>query len=89
MPEDDKSLMKHYARPDAARRRPFRWRAPSLTRLAEFPSWPMRWRGSNVDVISTCDFGGDHELVVAQVVAGQFLREGKPFTHVRGNGFHY
>src|SRR5215475_13297409 len=40
-------------------------------------------------VTSTCDFGGDHELIIAQIVAGEILKEGKPFMHVRGNGFHY
>lgn len=32
---------------------------------------------------------GDHDLIVATIVAGQMLDEGQPMTHVRKNGFHY
>jgi flavin reductase (DIM6/NTAB) family NADH-FMN oxidoreductase RutF len=32
---------------------------------------------------------GDHDLIVAQVVAGRVLDEGQPMVHVRKNGFHY
>jgi flavin reductase (DIM6/NTAB) family NADH-FMN oxidoreductase RutF len=35
------------------------------------------------------DFDADHLLLVAEVVDGQLQKEGAPFTHVRGNGFHY
>jgi flavin reductase (DIM6/NTAB) family NADH-FMN oxidoreductase RutF len=41
------------------------------------------------DVVQTVDFGADHDLFVTRVTAGQLLREGKSFTHLRGNGFHY
>jgi flavin reductase (DIM6/NTAB) family NADH-FMN oxidoreductase RutF len=40
-------------------------------------------------LISVCDYGGDHQLFIAQVVSGKMLREGQSFTHVRGSGFHY
>ena len=40
-------------------------------------------------VISTCDFGGDHELLIAQVTHGGVLQAGEAFTHQRGSGFHY
>ena len=40
-------------------------------------------------VIQTCTFGGDHDLVIAQVTGGDLLNDGPPFTHVRGSGFHY
>lgn len=33
--------------------------------------------------------GGDHELVIAQVVSGRLLGDGQPMVHVRKNGFHY
>jgi len=36
-----------------------------------------------------CEFGGDHDLFIAEVTAGKLLREGKSFLHLRGNGFHY
>ena len=32
---------------------------------------------------------GDHDLLVAEVVAGQMLGEGQPMVHTRKNGFHY
>lgn len=32
---------------------------------------------------------GDHDLVVAQVIAGRMLNEGHPMVHVRKNGLHY
>ena len=41
------------------------------------------------EVTQTVDFGADHELIVARVAAGDLLRDGRSFTHVRGNGFHY
>jgi flavin reductase (DIM6/NTAB) family NADH-FMN oxidoreductase RutF len=33
--------------------------------------------------------GGDHDLFVAQVVAGRLLGDGQPMVHIRKNGFHY
>ena len=32
---------------------------------------------------------GDHELIVARVVGGRVLREGRPAVHVRRSGLHY
>jgi flavin reductase (DIM6/NTAB) family NADH-FMN oxidoreductase RutF len=32
---------------------------------------------------------GDHDLFIAQVIAGQMLGEGQPMVHVRKSGFHY
>jgi len=32
---------------------------------------------------------GDHDLVIARVVAGKVQQEGKPFIHVRKNGLNY
>src|SRR5438067_2371130 len=88
IPEDDKSLMKHYARPISDDADPFAGvrvidTPGGMPALADALAW-LECR-----VISTCDFGGDHELIIAQIVAGEILKEGKPFMHVRGNGFHY
>lgn len=41
------------------------------------------------ELLDTLDFGGDHDLFIARATAGQLLRPGHSFTHVRGNGFHY
>ena len=32
---------------------------------------------------------GDHDLVVAEIVAGRVLDEGQPMVHIRKHGFHY
>ena len=32
---------------------------------------------------------GDHELFIAEVVAGALLEEGQPMVHIRKNGLHY
>ena len=32
---------------------------------------------------------GDHDLFLAEVIAGGILEEGQPMVHVRKNGFHY
>jgi 3-hydroxy-9,10-secoandrosta-1,3,5(10)-triene-9,17-dione monooxygenase reductase component len=40
-------------------------------------------------LVKTCDFNGDHDLHIAEITAAQLLKDDKPFTHVRGNGFHY
>src|SRR4051812_20135302 len=87
VPEEDKSLMKHYARPIAEDVDPFAGvrtiETPGgIPALADALAW------IECEVLNGCDFGGDHELVVGKIVAGEILREGKPFMHVRGNGFH-
>jgi flavin reductase (DIM6/NTAB) family NADH-FMN oxidoreductase RutF len=32
---------------------------------------------------------GDHELIIAQIVAGRLLDEGHPMVHIRKSGGHY
>lgn len=32
---------------------------------------------------------GDHLIVLATIEAGELLKEGNSFTHLRGSGFHY
>lgn len=88
VPEDDSTLMKKYARGIAEGVDPFDGvrteTAPAGgVILADALSW-MECR-----VIQTCSFGGDHELVIGQVMAGKLLRDGASFAHQRGNGFHY
>ena len=51
------------------------------------PAAALAWL--ECEVISGCEFGGDHELLVARVTDGALLRDGPSFTHLRGNGFHY
>ncbi|MFO0848224.1 MAG: flavin reductase family protein [Gemmataceae bacterium] len=40
-------------------------------------------------VVGRADLGGDHVLVVGQVVNGRVLHDAKPTTHVRKSGLHY
>jgi flavin reductase (DIM6/NTAB) family NADH-FMN oxidoreductase RutF len=83
-----KELMRRYARPRGPEDDPFtdveNFPAPSgLPVVAGALAW------LDCELMQTCDFGGDHELVIARVTAGDLLRTGHSFTHVRGNGFHY
>lgn len=32
---------------------------------------------------------GDHDLFIAEILAGRVLGDGQPMVHVRKNGFHY
>ena len=32
---------------------------------------------------------GDHELILARVLAGRLLGEGQPMVHIRKSGMHY
>jgi flavin reductase (DIM6/NTAB) family NADH-FMN oxidoreductase RutF len=86
--EGDTSLMKKYARGIPPGQDPFE--GVDLIRTPgglPVPSAALAWL--ECEVISACEFGGDHELVVARVAAGALLRDGASFTHLRGNGFHY
>jgi flavin reductase (DIM6/NTAB) family NADH-FMN oxidoreductase RutF len=87
--DGDADLMRRFARPrpsddggrfDGVETLP----APSgLPVLARALAW------LDCDLLDTLDFGGDHDLFVARAAAGELLRQGHSFTHVRGNGFHY
>ena len=86
--DGDHTLMRKYARGVPPGQDPFEG-VPVLHTPAGLavPSAALAWLEGRV--IQTCDFGGDHELMVAQVTDGAILREGASFTHLRGNGFHY
>lgn len=85
--DGDKVLMKHYARlkpgEDAfagVNTRPAPSGVPILTDA-------LGWL--DCQLIGTHDYGGDHELIIAKVTAGDIARDGTAFAHQRGNGFHY
>jgi flavin reductase (DIM6/NTAB) family NADH-FMN oxidoreductase RutF len=87
VPNDDKTLMKHYARLKPGDD-PFAGvsasPAPSgLPILADALGF------LDCRVLGVHDFSGDHELFIAEIVDGQVFREGAAFAHQRGNGFHY
>jgi flavin reductase (DIM6/NTAB) family NADH-FMN oxidoreductase RutF len=74
--EHDHAMMKKYARGTVHAESAMEGLEQSLAHL-------------DCRVVSVCEFGGDHEIVVAEVTAGKLLREGKSFVHLRGSGFHY
>jgi flavin reductase (DIM6/NTAB) family NADH-FMN oxidoreductase RutF len=85
--EGEKELMKRFARP-----KPGEDAFEGLELIATpsglpVPSHALAWL--DCEVITSVDFDADHALIVARVVAGDLLRDGHSFTHVRGNGFHY
>jgi flavin reductase (DIM6/NTAB) family NADH-FMN oxidoreductase RutF len=41
------------------------------------------------ELLQAVEFGADHDVMIAGVTAGQVLRQGQSFTHVRGSGLHY
>jgi len=86
--DGDHALMKKYARGIPAGADPFdgvktRKTPGGATVLSDALSY-LECR-----VTTVCTFGGDHDLYVAEVTAGELLRDGHSFMHVRGNGFHY
>jgi len=85
--DEDRSLMKYYAKlrpgdePFAGiNTRPAPSGVPILADALAFLDCVL---------LSTHEFGGDHELFIARVTAGQMLRQGMAFTHQRGSGSHY
>lgn len=88
LPENDTSLMKRYARGVKPGEDPFAgveiFRTPGgVPALKSAVAW------LDCELLQTCDFGGDHDLLIARCAHGGLLHEGKAFTHQRGSGFHY
>jgi 3-hydroxy-9,10-secoandrosta-1,3,5(10)-triene-9,17-dione monooxygenase reductase component len=88
VPESDTSLMKRYARGIKPGEDPFGG-VQTIETSIHIPALAAALAYLELRVIQTCDFGGDHELVIAEVTNGKVMRDGTSFTHVRGNGFHY
>ena len=88
LPQDDTSLMKKYARGVAPGQDPFEGVETLQTPGGiPIPAGALAWL--ECELTQAFEFGGDHEIHVARVTAAAVLREGKSFTHLRGNGFHY
>jgi flavin reductase (DIM6/NTAB) family NADH-FMN oxidoreductase RutF len=84
----DHALMKKYARATPEGEDPFAGVATARTPAgAVFLTDSAAWLECRL--ITTTDFAADHDLFIAQVTDGALLKEDPPFTHVRGNGFHY
>jgi len=85
---DDTTLMKRYARGPGDDAHPFAGVRTTDGQLG-VPLLTDALAYLECRLIHTCDFGGDHEIFVGEVVAGKLLRDGHAFAHQRGNGFHY
>jgi flavin reductase (DIM6/NTAB) family NADH-FMN oxidoreductase RutF len=84
----DSDLLRRFARQRGPEHDPFDGvdviTAPSgITVVAGALAW------LDCELLQAVDFGADHDLMVARVAAGEVLRQGQSFTHVRGSGFHY
>lgn len=88
VPDGDTSLMKKYARGIPAGADPFE--GVRVTRTANGTAvLADALAYLECRVTKPIDFGADHDLFLAEVIAGQLLKDGPSFTHLRGNGFHY
>jgi flavin reductase (DIM6/NTAB) family NADH-FMN oxidoreductase RutF len=86
--KSDHALMKKYARGIPEDQDPFTDVATARTAagaiyLADSAAW------LECQLLQTVDFNADHDLFIAQIIDGALLKDDPPFTHVRGNGFHY
>ena len=88
VPENDTTLMKRYARGIKPGEDPFH-DVETIATPGGIPVMKNALAWLEGRVISTCDFGGDHELIIAEVTHGLLLHPGQSFTHQRGSGFHY
>jgi flavin reductase (DIM6/NTAB) family NADH-FMN oxidoreductase RutF len=87
VPQGDKTLMKRYAKAKplddpfaGVNTQPAPSGVPILADALAF---------LDCELIQIADFGGDHDLFLAKITAGEQLRDGEAFNHQRGNGFHY
>ena len=88
VPENDTTLMKKYARGIKEGEDPFAGVEITTTPgRAIVLQQSLAWLEGQL--MTTCEFGGDHELLIASVTNGALLHGGASFTHLRGSGFHY
>ena len=88
VPESDTSLMKRYARGVKPEEDAFAG-VETFNTPGGVPVMKSALAWLEGRLIHACDFGGDHDLLVAEIVAGAVLQDGRAFAHQRGNGFHY
>ena len=88
IPESDTSLMKRYARGVKEGEDPFAG-IEVFNTPGGVPAMKSALAWLECRLLHTADFGGDHDILIAEVVAGNVLQDGRAFAHQRGNGFHY
>lgn len=87
--DGDADLMRRFARPRPPGEDDGFAGVETLAAPSGLPVLARALAWLDCDLLHALDFGGDHDLFVARATAGQLLRPGDSFTHVRGNGFHY
>lgn len=85
--EKDMALMKKYARGVADAAEAFA--GVNILEPAGVPVLADALAYLDCRLLNACAFGGDHELLIGQIIAGKVLKDGASFTHLRGSGFHY
>jgi flavin reductase (DIM6/NTAB) family NADH-FMN oxidoreductase RutF len=88
IPEGDTTLMKRYARGLKPGEDAFAG-VETLTTPLGIPALKSALAWLDCQLLQTVDFGGDHDLFLAEVVGGAVLQPGHAFMHQRGSGFHY
>lgn len=85
---DDHGMLRRYGRGVPAGEDPFDGvKIDTLESGVPILVEALAWLECRVTTI--CRFDADHSLIVAQATAGSVLKDGTPFLHVRGHGFHY
>jgi 3-hydroxy-9,10-secoandrosta-1,3,5(10)-triene-9,17-dione monooxygenase reductase component len=88
VPQDDLSLMKKYARGIKPGVDPFEGLQLTTTPAGlPVPANALAWL--DCTMVSVCDFGADHDLLLATVTAGGVLRDGAGYAHQRNSGMKY
>ena len=88
IPEGDTTLMKRYARGIKPGEDAFAG-VETLTTPLGIPALKASLAWLDCEWMETVDFGGDHDLFLAEIVGGAVLQSGHAFMHQRGSGFHY
>jgi flavin reductase (DIM6/NTAB) family NADH-FMN oxidoreductase RutF len=88
VPDNDTMLMKRYARGIKPGEDAFAG-VEIITTPGGIPVLAAAIAWIEGDVLATCEFGSDHDLLVVEITAGAVLKPGHAFTHQRGSGFHY
>ena len=88
IPEGDTTLMKRYARGVKPGEDAFAG-VETLTTPLGIPALRASLAWLDCELMEAVDFGGDHDLFIAEIVGGAVLQPGHAFMHQRGSGFHY
>ena len=86
--KEDAPLMKRYARGVKPGEDPFAGVNVNTTPTGQpYLADALGW--VECRLARALEFGGDHDLLIGEVMGAQVIKEGQPFTHVRGSAYHY